>query len=239
MSYQRSCQQILLSLPLLGSALFFTSAHAMQPMADEEMSNAVAQDGVSLRLELLINAKADGSPMDGTGDEQIDCADPSDPCRFAMQFAGRDNKWLVFKGYSGILRINDIRLDAQAELGAVGSNPAYFNVSKFQGIGGGCLLPGGCTVANLNVSPALRVSYPDTTPGFVTGANPAAQVSSGFTSLEIGIALDGIAVEFGNESVGPLANANNPFLGLNVGDVASATAPAKIAIGGNALIFGF
>lgn len=226
-------------LLLLCGVLFLAPTYAMQPMADEEMSGLVGREGVSLRLELLINAKADGSPMNGATDEQIDCSAPSDPCRFALQFAGRDDKWIVFKGYSGILRINDIRLDAQAELGGIGSNPAYFNVAKFQGIGGGCLLPGGCTVANLNVSPALRVSYPDTTPAFATGVNPAAQVSSGFTSLEIGIILDGISVEFGNESVGPVANVNAPFLGLNVGDVASATAPAKIAIGGNALIFGF
>ena len=228
-------------LLLLCGVLFLAPTYAMQPMADEEMSGLVGREGVSLRLELLINAKADGSPMNGDvgAGEQIDCGDASDPCRFAMEFAGRDDKWIVFKGYSGILRINDIRLDAQAELGAIGSNPAYFNIAKFQGIGGGCLLPGGCTVGNLDVSPALRVSYPDTTPAFATGANPAAQVSSGFTSLEIGIILDGISVEFGNESVGPVANVNAPFLGLNVGDVAYATAPAKIAIGGNALIFGF
>lgn len=226
-----------LSLALV--SVFAITAHAMQPMAEEEMGNTLAQDGVSLRLEFLINAKLDGSPMNGAAGEEIDCSLPSDPCRFALQFAGRDDKWLVFKGYSGILRINDIRLDAQAELGDIGSNPGYFNLSKFQGIGGGCLLPGGCTVANLNTSPALRVSYPDTTPGFVSGANPAAQVSSGFTSLEIGIILSGVSVEFGNESVGPLANVNTPFLGFNVGDVASPTAPSKIAIGGNALIFGF
>jgi hypothetical protein len=226
-------------LSLVVVSVFAITAHAMQPMAEEEMGNTLAQDGVSLRLELLINAKPDGSPMNGAAGEEIDCGAPSDPCRFALQFAGRDNKWLVFKGYSGILRINDIRLDAQAELGDIGSNPAYFNISKFQGIGGGCLLPGGCTVANLDASPALRVSYPETTPGFATGANPALQVSSGFTSLEIGIILSGVSVEFGNESVGPLANANAPFLGFNVGDVASPTAPSKIAIGGNALIFGF
>ena len=52
-------------LLLLCGVLFLAPTYAMQPMADEEMSGLVGREGVSLRLELLINAKADGSPMNG------------------------------------------------------------------------------------------------------------------------------------------------------------------------------
>ncbi len=221
----------------LGVGLVFCSATAgaMVEMGEAALADVVAQEGVSIKLELMINADAAGNPLTAVSPGSfIDCSDPSDPCRYALEFTGRADKWLVFKGYSGILRINDLFLDAQPQLGTVGSNPAYFNPFKFQGISGGCLLPGGlCTVGNLDVQPALRVSYPATVPGY----DPVPQLSSGFSSMEMGIRLDGVAVEFGVGSAGYLGTSHSPFLGFNVSDTNAVA--ASIAIGGQAYVFGF
>jgi len=222
-------------LPLLAAAFVFCSAtaSAMVALDEQGMGDVTAQDGVSIKLEMMINADASGTPLTGAPN-YIDCFDPSDPCRYALEFTGRSGKWIVFNGYSGILRIEDLYLDAQPQLGTAGSNPAYFNVAKFQSPSGACLLPGAlCTVANLDIQPALRASYPATVPGY----HPGTQLSSGFSSMGLGIRLDGVSVQFGVGAAGYLGTANSPFLGFNVSDTNAVE--ASIAIGGRAYVYGF
>ena len=229
-------KMLLRCLPLV---LFAGAAHGtgMQALDDAEMSDLTGQEGISVRLELLINADSNGDPLTAASpDSYIDCSAASDPCRYALEFEGRAGKWLVFKGYSGILRINDLRLDAQTSMGALSpvSNTAYFNASKFLSSSGACLLPGGvCNAAAVSAMPALRASYPDTTPGYDIGTG----TSTGFTSLELGIRLDGIGAEFGVGAAGYMADANGSFLGFNVRDLNGPA--AGFAVAGSALIFGF
>lgn len=210
-------------------------ASDMEALDDESMSAIGAYDGISLRIEMLINSDSSGNPLNNASSGgYIDCGAASDPCRFALNFEGRANKWLVFKGYSGILRINDMRLDAQPALNTLGSNTAYYNDAKFKSRTGACLLPGGaCSAAAVGLLPALRISYPAVTPTY----NNTTFLSSGFTSVEARVRLDGLGAEFGAGATGYLGNANGSFLGALIADVNSPT--AGIAFRGNALVYGF
>lgn len=207
-------------------------AGPMQEMDDLALAKVDAFDGISVRMELLINAKSDGTALTAsTPGSYIDCPDPSDPCRFAIGFQGRTDKWIVMKGFYGIMRVNDIRLDAQTSLAAVGSNAAYFKAAKFQSATGACLLYGGCTSGVVGTMPALRISYPAVTLAY----DPVAKTSSGFSSAEVGATLTGMAAEFG--PTGYLNDAKGSFLGAAVRDLNGPT--AGIAFKGNAYVYGF
>lgn len=206
--------------------------HAWQPMSDSDLEEATGQQGVAIGLEYGVNTDPSGAPLSSLGGCTV--TGTGDKCRFAWQLAARTDTWTVFKDSYMSLRIPAINLDVQSSMGAVGSNPTYFDIARFQDASGACLLAGGvCDAAHVDSLPALKLHYPDS-----SGAsyNPATGQSSGYSSLGLGLVVGRMALEFG--ATGYL-NDNHPnsFLGAKIADNNGNF--ANWAIGGNALLYGF
>lgn len=228
------------ALPALKSFLFTAlvgfavPASALQPMGDSELSGVTGQEGISLGLELRLNTDANGSPLNT---DLTDCGGPlasfaNSECRYALEFEGRTDKWLLFRGVYGLLKINDIRLDAGV-LSQAGHGSALFDASKFRDDAGTCLLSS-CTDATVQNLPSLRFEYPATTPSYDPLASPRG-TSSGYNSLEIGLTIKETLIVFGNDAF--TSTAAGSFLGLSVAD--NNAARAGIAVSGRAFVYGF
>lgn len=127
-------------------------AYAMEPLGSDELSEVVAREGISLGLELQINADANGTPISTCGSE----TDFSEiECRLALKFNNRDadgGEWLVFKNYYGLLRAPSIFLDA-------GRTPVsateYEDLGRFRDENGAPLL------STPHDIPALAFTFPE------------------------------------------------------------------------------
>lgn len=221
---------------VLGALLLATMspAVAMQPMADAEMSAVTGQEGVSIALELRLNTDTNGSPLNA---DLTDCGGPlagfaNSECRYALEFEGRADKWLLFRGVYGLLKINDIRLDA-GTLSQAGHAAALFDATKFQDDSGTCLLSS-CTDATVQNLPSLRFEYPTATPSYDPLASPRG-ISSGYDSLEIGLTIKETLIVFGTDAF--TSTAPGSFLGLSIAD--NNAARAGIAISGRSFVYGF
>lgn len=225
--------------PLL-ACLIAAPAVAMQAMEDSDLGDVVGQEGISIKLELRVNADAAGAPLSGAGDD-INCNGLTGPCTFSLGFANRPGEWLVFKEYYYALRVDNQYLDAST-LSETGSNAAYFDAaeslpgtsgnSRFEDSSGTCLLSGGCTAANIATLQAMRMSVPATATSYDRTGNGS---SSGYTSVLLGGSVGGLAVQFGATAYDTPTTAS--FLGLNIRDNNSNFAGVKLT--GNVYLFGF
>lgn len=238
------------------SLLFFTPLlHAvdLQPLSDDEMGSVTGQEGVLVSLEYYYNSNPAtnggallGSAAAGTlGDGG--CSGPNGSssltdmdCRLAIQLENRNDEWLVIKnGYASIV-VNRLSLDASTlgESVATGTSySAFFNQSKFEAVGGACLLgTGNCNTGYIDNMPAVRTHYPETAGSY----NPGNGTSTGYNDVRLGVYYEGMAIEFNSApgvQDGWQQNVNGSFLGLNIAD--NNGAQAGIAFGGDFYMYGF
>ncbi|MDF3029633.1 MAG: hypothetical protein K0R03_191 [Moraxellaceae bacterium] len=226
----------------LWAALLLTVACGAraEALSDAELDAISGQEGIALGLNLYFNSvRAPATPAtDGTPYASLSsCAGVGNPCHVAVQLANRTDasgEWLVFKDFYFSLKVPLLRLDVAPALSAAGSNTAYFDVTRFQGDGGTCLLgTGNCTTSYINTLPALKLTVPATT----TSYNPATGLSTGYNSVELALNIGRMATEFG--ATGYNADVNGSFMGVRVDDNNPNSNYAGAAITGTAYLFGF
>lgn len=88
------------------------SADSMKPMTDEDLGMVSAKQGVAFNLEFRINAQADGSAVPSSECPTVAGLTGGSSCRLAVYLADHDGMWIVMKNYRGLIRLNNIRIDA-------------------------------------------------------------------------------------------------------------------------------
>lgn len=209
-------------------------AYALEPIDNDELASVSGQAGIAMDFELQWNY--DDSVADNlntASNEMALCgASPltSPECRLALNFNNRDGEWAVLKGVYGVMKINDLYIDA-AQLN---DDSGYEDFSRFEDQQGTCLLPDeDCTVAGINKLNALQLSF---------GSGGEATLND--KDIEFGFTIESIGVELGAE--GYLNNDNAGFAGVKFGDVGVGSnfavygnAPATADVDGRVYVSGF
>ena len=240
---------LLLLLPAFANA-------EMLPVDDAALEQVTGQSGISLALEFDLNvqdADQDGvvdltggnfQPIANCGNGTFDNG-TAGSCRLAINITNRPDEWVVFKDFYGSARTDNIYLDG-GYLRDAGNDTSTFDPERFKATDGSCLVdPTGNDCGSAGSPPAyfddlaaMVVSMPGkhNGTGFTArGYDSTTGVSSGYDSLELGLTIGGIAVEYG--PTGYEQNLNGSFLGVNIADNNSPY--AGIDVQGQAYIFGF
>lgn len=101
----------------------------MQPLTDEDMQDVSGQQGIALNLELRINSRADGTPVDASECPTAGGLTGGTSCRIALALSDLGNAWIVLKSYRGLARLTNIRLDATT----FGGNTIYRDLATYMG----------------------------------------------------------------------------------------------------------
>lgn len=204
----------MLSTPLVAGEL--------RALDDSELSDVTGQEGIALDVELRINTDASGAPLASLND----CSGVGNPCTLAVQFNNRlggGGEWLVLKDTYGLLRINNLWLDA-------GETPLlsslYPNPRRFLSQDGSTCLTGQGSAPNCTANglPALTMTFPGSAGVFETDVN---------LSLNIGR----MAVQYGAEVLLPGNDNNRSFVGIRIDDLIHDS--ARIDIDGSVSLIGF
>lgn len=159
---------VCLALP----ALVWADTAGLTALDDASLSEVAAQQGIAFDLEYRINSTATGDPVGVSECPTVGALTGGESCRMAFGLADGSGMWIVAKGYRGIIKLTNIRIDA-VNLAAgwttrtddpgtaqVGGDAAYMNPNL-------CINVSGCTSA----SPASSYYSP--------GGKPSFQLSSG------------------------------------------------------------
>ncbi|MFZ5755749.1 MAG: hypothetical protein ACOY3X_02475 [Pseudomonadota bacterium] len=84
----------------------------MAALSDETMADISGQQGIALNLEFRINAQADGSAVPASECPAYAGLAAGESCRLSLTFADRSGIWAVMKNYRGIIKLNNIWMDA-------------------------------------------------------------------------------------------------------------------------------
>lgn len=250
---------VLVAFPVMAADLW--------PLDDSELSGVSGGDGIAIGWEYGVNTDVSGAPLASLGScagTGTVTATSGDRCRFAWQVGKRaasgNAAWTVAKNGWLSVKIPALNIDVQPTMGGaggVGANSAYFDNERFMGynaLGASvCLLPGGgasCASATIDTLPAIKLTYPVASYNATT-FTPGTGVSAGFTSLQIGLNIGRMAIEF--DTCTALTNCTSASAGYVPGYLRDANAGsfaglqirdnngnfAMMAIGGSALIYGF
>lgn len=204
-----------------------TSA-VMQELDDNILQSIAGREGVSLDIEVRLNTDAAGVPLASLSS----CSGNNNPCKLAIAFNNRPDKWLMLKDYYGTLFIPKLYIDKTSAPATVS---AYKELARFQDKNGGCLLGAGkttaCVDADIQNHPALKLSSPGATGTFESDI---------LANLFIGR----VAIETTDTSTTPATpgydrDANGTFLGLQLRDTSTSAPQAKIDVDGHIAMFGF
>lgn len=240
-----------IALVLLVTSSFATIAYAeqLQPLSDSELSGVSGREGVLISLDYYLNSAKTTDPTTTGAPLTTYCgADPIN-CRFTWQIANRENgvdhsgmtgargEWLVYKDGYASLTVDRLSLDASFLGDAVSAGPAYtswFNAANFQDSSGTCLLEGACNAATIQLMPALRTHYPETSGSYDSGT----ERSTGFNDARLGMYVGGLSVEYDQGGIpGYERNAQGSFAGLSIQD--NYSHQAGFAFGGSFYMYGF
>lgn len=215
---------IVRELTLLAAALIAThTAHALEPVSDDELASVTGAEGIQLTLRLRNNIDASGVPRGCTGN--------LNGCRMGLEFSGREGIWLMLKNYYGNLEINDIRMEGDV----LPPDPTpYANPDRFRsltdsdssdGNDGDCLVSD-CDPSDLQ---AVRISYP-----FSKGDGE-------YNDLNLLVNIGRVALEFDDGTTpGYLRDAaSGSALGFRMADSEALNAPSRSKFIGEAYVFGF
>lgn len=205
----------------VGAGTFGLLQKSMQELPDEVLQAVSGQEGVSLDIELRLNTDAAGVPLTSLSN----CSGNNNPCKLAIAFNNRPDKWLMLKDYYGTLFIPKLYIDKTTAPPAVS---AYKELARFQKTNGDCLLgaghAGNCVDADIQNHPALKLSAPGATGTFESDI---------LANLFVGR----VAIETG--PTGYDNDANGTFLGLQLRDTSTSAPQARIDVDGHIAMFGF
>lgn len=204
------------SVGLFLALLCHAPLHAMEELVADDLASITGQEGISMGLELRMNADANGAPLISSCGNTIGtgaalAAFSENNCRLASQSGARENfnggEWLVLKNFFGRILIPSMLIDS-------GRTPvaptAYEDLDRFRDENGTPLLATPHDIAT------MELRFPE--------------------AIELSLQIGGISIEYG--PTGYLNNANYPVLGMKIGN-SNAGYPAEIMIEGTASIFGF
>lgn len=206
-------------LRIIVSACLFilsTGSWAFEVLSDEDLSSAMAQDGIAMQIELRANANSDGTPLMFAPFNG--CSGNNNPCKLGLEFAGRPGQWVMLKDYYFLLRYVDLWLDA-------GQTPAastpYRNLSRFTDGAGNQLL------ADPNGKSGLVLSFP---------------VKTGYQDIQASLNIGRVSAEF--DATGSCTgagylcdNATGSVLGFRISNMMGQS--AGINVDGKMTLFGF
>ncbi|MFZ5722974.1 MAG: hypothetical protein ACOY33_04875 [Pseudomonadota bacterium] len=194
---------------------------SMVELTDGVLQGITGQEGVSLDIELRMNTDAAGVPLSSLSS----CAGNNNPCKLALAFNNRPDKWLMLKDYYGTINIPKLYINKTTAPATVS---AYKDLTRFQDSAGNCLLgagkSGNCVDADIQSHPALKLSSPGVTGTFENDI--LANLFIGRVAIETG------ATGYNND-------ANGTFLGLQLRDTSTSAPQARIDIDGHLALFGF
>lgn len=200
----RTLMLIFLAAPLSAMA-------EMTPLDNHELEDVVAREGIAFEWDLRINADEDGNPLASLALYER---------RIALQFANRDDEWLVLKNIYGRINFPNFTMDA---ITSSLSPSAYADTSRFVNQLGVPVSPYG--------KPNILITFPEAIEFY-------------------NVTVSGMAVEYGAvpATVNPLAPPNsgffadqtdaNSFLGLRIGN-SIAGQPGTLLAEGDLTVFGF
>lgn len=87
-------------------ALACSAGEGLQPLSEDDLAGVRGQAGITMDFEWRLNADASGNPV------ACPTVGSATDCRLGLSFAERQGMWIVLKGYRGILRLRNIRIDA-------------------------------------------------------------------------------------------------------------------------------
>lgn len=105
------------------------AALPMESLSDEAMEEVSGQQGIALNLEFRINAKADGQPVDSSECPTVGALTGGASCRMAFALPDLAGAWIVLKGYRGLNKLTNIRLDATT----FGGNSIHRDLATYMG----------------------------------------------------------------------------------------------------------
>ncbi len=119
---------------------------------DKDLSEVSAQQGITFDLEYRINTNADGSPVNTSECPNVGALTGGESCRMAYSLADSSGMWIVAKGYRGMIKLTNVRIDASTLAGdwtsrtsgsaaGTGGKALYMNPNL-------CIDPAGCFDAN-------------------------------------------------------------------------------------------
>lgn len=197
--------------------------HAMRELADDALQAVSGQEGASLDIELRLNTDAAGKPLASLSD----CAGNNNPCKLAIAFNNRPDKWLMLKDYYGTVFIPKLYIDKTINPEAAAGSP-YKELARFQKSNGDCLLgaghAGNCTDTDIQNHPALKLYAPGATGTFED-------------DIRANLFVGRVAIETG--ATGYDNDANGTFLGLQLRDTSTSAPQARIDVDGHIAMFGF
>lgn len=207
---------VLRVLGVTGLLFLSAGASAFEALSDDDLSSAMAQDGISMQIELRANANSDGTPLMFAPFNG--CSGNNNPCKLGLEFAGRPGQWVMLKDYYFLLRYVDLWLDA-------GQTPAastpYRNLSRFTDGAGNQLL------ADPNGKAGLMLSFP---------------VKTGYQDIQASLNIGRVSAEF--DATGSCAgagylcdNATGSVLGFRISNMMGQS--AGINVDGKMTLFGF
>lgn len=206
---------------------------ALEPVEDSELSDISGRSGIALDFELEWNYDSEivDSLTTPQNEMALCSADPlsNTECRLALNFNNREGEWAVLKGVYGVLKLNNVYVDAAQPNDTSG----YQDFDRFKDGDGNCLLSQGCTVAGINSLNAMQLS-------FGSGGAPTLDDKD----IEFGFTITSIGVEYGE--TGYLDNDNTGFAGVKFGDVGAGSdfavygnSPATADVDGRIYVSGF
>lgn len=237
-------------------------AGEMQSLDDSSLSEVAAQQGIAFDLEYRINTKADGEPVSAAECPTVGVLTGGTSCRIALSLAD-SGFWIVMKGYRGLIKLTNIRIDAVTtdaaytprtdgpDAGTVGGDAGYLNpylaetgynptskpalqLTAGNWADAGCAgTPGAACYTYLN-----RPNYTDLTGSLniekmTAEFDTSASVKDGY--LKNNVAGAPIAMRLAH-GVGLVPDPNNPP-DVMVGPYSNA--PAQMRLDGRLRIFGF
>lgn len=204
-------------------------ADQMALMNDEELSGVSARQGIALNFEMLINAtlNAAGNVVPDNCPTSALVASGTPDCRFALQFNGIDNAWLVVKEYYGLFKFNEVHVDGVRTQDSASGYCDSACQARF-GVG-----------FDPDDRPAIQLSYDHSD----LGSNAAF-----YNDAEIFLNVGKVAAEFnqtdpgGNIIVPGYLRDETPgsAIGLRMADgINGSGGPAQIRFDGNMMMYGY
>ena len=191
----------------------------LESLSDDAMAAVTARDGIAVDLEFRWNASWSGGAVSSIAcPTAVQSPFGTPDCRLALQFNDRAGAWLVIKDYFGVLKLNDLLLDARV----TPATPSGWCDADCQ-----ARAPAGLVTES---RPVLALSY-----GRSGISNDSAYYGDAFFYLN----ASRITAEFGAQ--GYLADAiSGSTIGLRMADGPDGiNGPAQIRFDGQMQIFGY
>ena len=126
-------------------------ADGLHALDDSDLAGETAQSGIAMDLILQVNADTSGNPLVSMGS----CTGLNNGCRMAFQFHNRSSgggEWVVWKDFFGVLKMNNVWLDAAQSSSSASPYPDTVAANRFMSSGGTptCLPDSSKTAATCN-----------------------------------------------------------------------------------------